>query len=490
MNIKLNRNSETPIYLQIKSAIIKLITSQELVSGYKLPSERKLADELGVHRNTVVKAYSELTCEGYLDASRKAPKGYFVTASQDYHSFSGRFFPLEKLIQYDFHEREKIFLEIFAHSEDETQISMGGLLMGRDAYPVQQIDELASGMFHSCENEIERLKGNICKLLSDENIYISKKNIQIVSETNQAIGFLVDLFLHEGDCILAEEPIVPDNVTLFRMKRLHLVTVPMEKDGMDLIALEAMIAKHKPKFIYTMPNNHNPSGITMSLEKRLKLLEIAQRCGIPIIEEDSLREFRYMEQRIPSLFALDKQNSVIYLHSFTLTLPYGVGTGYVLGPQDLAEQIGRCIMINGYDLKNADHYLINEYIERGLFTQHTEWLAEHYHKRRDLLIQELEKIQNKGIDWDVPPGGLILWCRLADNIKERRLYQIARSKGLLLMPGFLFYPHGYQGCGHIRLAFSKCDDDEIREAVRILGEALDICIQENKTHETEKGDFL
>ena len=187
MNIKLNRNSETPIYLQIKSAIIKLITSQELVSGYKLPSERKLADELGVHRNTVVKAYSELTCEGYLDASRKAPKGYFVTASQDYHSFSGRFFPLEKLIQYDFHEREKIFLEIFAHSEDETQISMGGLLMGRDAYPVQQIDELASGMFHSCENEIERLKGNICKLLSDENIYISKKNIQIVSEIHLQI---------------------------------------------------------------------------------------------------------------------------------------------------------------------------------------------------------------------------------------------------------------------------------------------------------------
>ena len=83
MNIKLNRNSETPIYLQIKSAIIKLITSQELVSGYKLPSERKLADELGVHRNTVVKAYGELTCEGYLDVSRKAPKGYFVAASQD-----------------------------------------------------------------------------------------------------------------------------------------------------------------------------------------------------------------------------------------------------------------------------------------------------------------------------------------------------------------------------------------------------------------------
>ena len=93
MNIKINRNSETPIYLQIKTAIISLITSQELISGYKLPSERKLAEELSVHRNTVVKAYSELTCEGYLYASRKTPKGYFVTESQDHQSFTGRFFP-------------------------------------------------------------------------------------------------------------------------------------------------------------------------------------------------------------------------------------------------------------------------------------------------------------------------------------------------------------------------------------------------------------
>lgn len=478
MNIKINRNSETPIYLQIKTAIISLITSQELISGYKLPSERKLAEELSVHRNTVVKAYSELTCEGYLYASRKTPKGYFVTESQDHQSFTGRFFPLEKMIQYDFNEREKTFLEIFDRSSEDFHICMGGLIMSREAYPTQQIDELACGMFHSSVDETERLKENVCKLLSSENIYVNKKNIQIVSETNQAIGFLMDLFLHDGDCILAEEPIVPDNVSLFRQKRLHLVTVPMEHDGMDLVALQSLIAKHKPKFIYTMPNHHNPTGITMSLEKRLQLLHIAQSCGIPIIEEDSQREFRYTDSRLPSLYSLDKQNSVIYLHSFTLTVPYGIKTGYMIGPYDLAEQLGRCIMVNGYDLKNVDHFLLNEYIERGLFRQHTEWLAEHYRAKRDLLIRELETVRSKGLDWDLPDGGLLLWCRLADNIKERRLYQVARKKGLLLMPGFLFYPQGYQGCGHIRLSFSKCSDDEIREGVRLLGEALDACIRE------------
>ena len=479
MNIKINRNSETPLYLQIKTAIVNLITSQELVSGYKLPSERKLAEELSVHRNTVVKAYSELTCEGYLYASRKTPKGYFVAENGSYHSFTGRFFPLEKLIQYDFNEREKAFLEIFDRSGEDRLISMGGLIMSRDAYPLQQIDELARGMFHSRIDETERLKENICRLLSFENIYVNKKNIQIVSETNQAIGFLMDLFLHDGDCIFAEEPIVPDNVSLFRQKRLHLVTVPMEKDGMDLVALKALIAKHKPKFIYTMPNYHNPTGITMSLEKRLQFLHITQSCGIPVIEEDSQREFRYTDSRIPSLYALDKQNSVIYLHSFTLTVPYGVKTGYVIGPYDLAEQLGRCIMVNGYDLKNVDHYLLNEYIERGLFQQHTAWLSEHYRAKRDLLIRELEKIRGKGLEWDVPDGGLLLWCRLSDKIKERHLYQAARKKGLLLMPGFLFYPTGYQGCGHIRLSFSKCSDAEIREGVRLLGEALDACIHEN-----------
>ena len=150
----------------------------------------------------------------------------------------------------------------------------------------------------------------------------------------------------------------------------------------------------------------------------------------------------------------------------------------MIGPYDLAEQLGRCIMVNGYDLKNVDHFLLNEYIERGLFRQHTEWLAEHYRAKRDLLIRELETVRSKGLDWDLPDGGLLLWCRLADNIKERRLYQVARKKGLLLMPGFLFYPQGYQGCGHIRLSFSKCSDDEIREGVRLLGEALDACIRE------------
>ena len=336
-------------------------------------------------------------------------------------------------------------------------------------------------MLHSTVDETARLKRNICKLLSGENTYVNPKNIQIVSETNQAINYLMDMFLHEGDTIIVEEPIVPDNVSLFRHKRVHLVTVPMEKDGMDLVALESLIIKHHPKFIYTIPNAHNPTGIVMSLEKRLQLLKLTQRYGIPIIEEDSLREFRYTENRIPSLYSLDKHKSVILLYSFTLSFPYGVKTGYIVGPYDLAERLGRYITINESSLNSLGHYLLNEYIERGLFEKHLSFLAEHYRKKRDLLVRELDKIKDKGLSYEIPQAGLLLWCRLDENIKERQLYQIAVKKGILIMPGFLFYPYGYQGCGHIRLCFSKGSDEDICQGVRLLGEALDEC-QKNDSH--------
>lgn len=475
MNIKINRNSETPIYLQIKGSIKNLIASRELAPGYKMPSERKLAEELNVHRNTVVKAYGELIAEGYLHASRQAPKGYFVDTPEAAQTFTGRFFPLEKMIQYEFNEREKIFLNIFDHSADPSYLSLGGITIDREAYPTAQIEDLAVGMVRCREDQMPRLKQNICKLLSAENMYVNPKNIQVVAETNQAINYLIDLFLHEGDTVIAEEPIVPDNMSLFRHKRVKVVTVPMEPDGMNLTALEALMAKHKPKFLYTMPNGHNPTGIVMSLEKRIKLLKMTQRHGIPIIEEDSQREFWYAESKLPSLYSLDKHKSVIHIYSFTLSFPYGIKTGYVVGPYDLAERLGRCIMINESTDTNLGHYLLNEYIERGLFEQHSRWLAKHYQRKRDLLVAELNKIKGKGISWNVPQASLLIWCTLDENIKERQLYQIAEKKGLLVMPGFLFYPYGYQGCGHIRLCFGKGSDEEIVRAVHLLGESLDEC---------------
>ena len=363
MNIHINRSSETPFYLQISCSIQNLILSGELSRGYKMPSERRLAEELGVHRNTIIKAYGQLVDDGYLIVSSKKPKGYFVKEIADGRFPFQRFFPLEKMIRYHFNEKEKLFLDIFCQSENEALLSLGGIVMDKAAYPDEGIREIVLHLANASQNEAERMKRNICSLLFQENMYINPKNIQLVSETNQALNHLMTLYLKEGDCVIAEEPIVPDNASIFRNKGIQLVTVPMEADGMDLDKLEAAIRKYAPKFIYTMPNYHNPTGIVMSLEKRHRLLEITGKYCIPVIEEDSQRDFRYEGGRLPTLYSLDRYRSVVYLDSFTLTFPYGIKTGYIVGPTDLIDTLGRLIIVDETSVSSMGQYMLNEYIE-------------------------------------------------------------------------------------------------------------------------------
>lgn len=472
MNIKINRISQTPLYLQIKCAIQNLILSGEIVPGYKMPSERKLADELSVHRNTVIKAYYELVDEGYLIVSSKRPKGYFVKEiAQDNFPFT-RFFPLEKMIRYQFNDKEKLFLDIFCRSERRDYISLGGMIMDESAYPSEEIQEIVRNLVLGPRDEDTRLKKNICSLLFKENMYVSPRNIQLVSETNQALNHIMTLYVKSGDYVIAEEPVVPDNASMFRNKGINLITVPMEPDGMDMAQLEATIKKYAPKFIYTMPNYHNPTGIVMSLEKRQKLLELAGKYCIPIIEEDSQRDFRYDGTRLPSLYAQDKYRSVIYIDSFTLTFPCGIKTGYIVGPTDMIETLGRLIVADETFVSSFGQYLLNEYIERGYFEQHTAWLATHYSHKLDLMCRCLDQISHLGLHYTKPKGGLLLWCTLDERINERKLYQEAEKRGLLIVPGFLFYPKGYEGGGHVRLCFSNISDEDIQKATEILGEAL------------------
>lgn len=476
MDIKINRNSETPLYLQIEGIIKAQINSMELFPGYKMPSERKLAGELNVHRNTIVKFYSDLVAEGYLISSRKTPEGYFVNSFEGSGEFTRRFFPLGKRLRYTLNRKEKLFFNLYDQSRKSKDcISMGGVVVDKDILSFDGTENFTSKIFHPEADQNERLKGNISKLLAKENIYVSPKNIQISSETNQLLSQLCELFLSEGDCIIAEEPLMPDNMALFRNKNLHVITIPMEADGMNLVILKKMIEKHHPKFIYTLPTYHNPNGITMSLEKRMQLLSIANRYDVPIIEEASERDFNYTDNKIPSLYAMDKNQSVVYINSFTLTFPYDIKIAYIVGPHDLMEMLGRYVMITETTISSLTDYVMNEILESGYYEKCVNKLVCELKKRRDLLYTELEKIRHKGIECRCPDGGLSIWCTLDKDIKEMQLVEAAREKGLIIMPGFVFYPFGDQGCGHLRLAFSNCKEEQIIKGVRILSEAIDVC---------------
>lgn len=322
-------------------------------------------------------------------------------------------------------------------------------------------------------DETERTKNNICKILSKENMYIKPQNIQLVSETTKAINLIADLYMREGDCIIVEEPIMPDVVSIIKNKGINIVTVPMERDGINIEILERKIYKFKPKFIYTIPNFHNPTGITTTLDKRLKIIDIAHRYGVPIIEEDSQRDFRYSEDRIPSIYSLDRLKSVVYIDSFTMVFPYGIKTGYVVGPSDMVKMLGVLVALDEIFIDNVGHFLLNEYIERGFMRIHSKKLAKHYLKKRNLICEQLDLISDKGIKYLKPDGGVIIWCELDEGIDEKLLCSMAERNGVLIIPGYLFFPDTKKRGGYLRLCFSDVTDEEIIKGIKVIGNCLD-----------------
>lgn len=482
MDLKIDRGSCVPVYRQIARKIEEEILSGELAEGFKLPAERRLAAEIGVHRNTVIKAYDMLITEGLVVVSRQKPKGYFVKAAQDMRKFSKRFFPLEKAFRYEFRKAEKKFNDVYWKSEKREIISFGGMIMNRQMNPVEGMEHVvekifdcsAKGSMESFYDETELLRENICRLLTEQNIYATAKNVQILTETNQIISYLVMLYLREGDCIVAESPMVPDTFSIFYNRGIHVVGIPMEEDGMRMDMLEEAIRQYKPKFIYALPNYHNPTGITMSLKKRQRLLKLANDYNVPVIEEDYQWDFAY-EKRLPSLYTLDTNKLVIYIYSFTLIFPYMMKMGYVVGPTDLIDMMGYALSIDETAVSGIGQYFLNEYVRSGQYENHVKVVQREYKAKLDLLCSELDKLAGKGISYKKPKGGLLLWCTLADDINERALCKRAEEKGVLLVPGWVFYGNEKKKSSHIRLCFSNVTDDQIRRGVRLLGEALDEC---------------
>lgn len=470
MKISINRNNDTPIYIQIKNSIKEKIISGRLPTGLKLPPERAVAEELDVSRNTVVRAYQELIAEGFVVVSNK-PKGYFVreVIKPVYETV---LHPLANMRRYNYTEKEALFEDLFRRSTASEYVSLAGINVN-----MPDLDDFSINcreLYDCDENEANRLKRNICKLLAAKDIFLSEKNIQLVSETTQALGYIMSLYLRDGDTVIVEEPVVAGTVNVLRNKGANVVCVKMNEDGMDLEDLQRLIDTYCPRFIYTMPNLHNPTGITMTLKKRLKLLEICKNKNVPIIEENSLGDFRYEGSELPSLYALDKNRIVLYVDTFNLTFLPGINTAFVAGPAETVEMIGRLIVTEQNTIYKISHALLNRFIESGRMGKRKERLKEHYKSQLNMMYDKLSELKEYGLSFEKPEGGLYIWCKLPEDINEKKLFITAGEKGLLYMPGSVFFPYGYSGSGYIRLCFSNVSEIDIDRSIEILKESMKI----------------
>lgn len=483
MKITIDKHNPTPVYAQICEQIRKGIFDGSLVDGFLLPSERKLAADIGVHRNTVTRAYMELKSEGLIEA--RQGQGYRV----HYRSIFGEMerrgqkkkpVHWEALIEDRYENIRSSFDELYSLSYEEDLIPFGGGVAAREPYPAEEIAEhfeqalKSSTYFYSPYQGDPDLRREIVKLLDTRGIRVREGNIQIFSEANQTMDFLNSLLLSPGDTVITPDMMSADVYRSIQLSGGRLLTVPMDGDGMICDHLEALIEQNRPKYIYVDSSFNNPTGAVLSTERRQKLLELSYRYRIPILEEDESSDLYYDAPIPPSIRSMDTGSNVIYLYSFSLTFRPGLGISFVAADHSITERLHNMVSVRLAALDWTPQMIMLDYLRSGQYLSRLEEYRRICRGKRDRMKEHLQRLEKRfAVEFAVPSGGVYFWVKLPEGIDAGRLLSEAQRLGVTFIPGQLFDPFHKTGRDYIRLNFSYPSPRQIDDGMQMLEQAME-----------------
>lgn len=473
-------NSDTPLYLQIVYQLREMILQGELPDGFKMPSERHMAELLGVHRNTIKRAYSELKADAYLISIER--KGFLVSNPCEKSHRSHKDYKLlwNDLVrdEYIIHRLETHFSSWLKHN---AAYSFAGDLFLAEEPGSEDISQLLIEMASSEEPNkyaISHKQGNpalrksLADFVSSRGIRVNPGDIQVVSESFQAIEYISNLIIQKGDAVIVEEPICPEIFRVFLAIGANIIPVKTDENGLVCEHLESLITRYHPKLIYTNPDFQNPTGTVMSLERRIKLLDLSYQYGIPIIEEDICSGFRYNKTPLPPLKALDRHDCVVYVYSFYFTLPSGIRMAFIIGNRRLLSDVSAIIQSRIVCADVISQWVLQQYLQQKLYHRNLLIMCREYREKRDLMFDSLEKARRLGVRMRKPDGGLYLWCGLPSNMSLQKLIAEANKRDVSFMPGNMFFFKGSGAENYIRLNYSIPSKEKIIKGISLLNDAF------------------
>ncbi len=315
----------------------------------------------------------------------------------------------------------------------------------------------------------------IACVMEAEGMDVDPDTVLPTSGGQQALDLITKILIDPGDVIVAEAPTYPGAVPTFCSYQADVIQIPMDRDGMQIDKLQEALDQldregRRPKFVYTIPNFHNPAGVTMSLERRIKLLEIVGERELLVVEDNPYGLLRYEGEPIPPLYSLDPE-FVIYAGTFSKILAPGLRIGWLVAPPPV---LNKLILGKGSaDLcsSSISQYFVAEYFQSGPWLDYVRSLSEIYRRRRDVMLDALAEHFPREAVWTHPHGGLFLWATMPDYIDTTDLLARAIKDKVAFVPGRAAYVDG-RGGSEMRLNFSGVNEDEIREGIRRLGEVI------------------
>ena len=400
--------------------------------------------------------------------------------------------------------------ELLKLTQQPDIISFAGGLPAPEIFPIERFKQASQRVLtthgpqalqYSTTEGYLPLREYLASKMRRDGVHASPDNILITSGAQQALDIIGKILLDPGDIILTEQPTYMGALQAWRSYQADYVTVPIDEDGVTLNERFIEALQAGPKFMYILPNFQNPAGVTLSLERRMKLIQIADHYGIPIIEDDPYSDLRYEGEHIPPLIALDAEyqenqtphsngegfvkGNVIYLGTFSKTLAPGLRLGWIVAPEPV---IKKCVIAKqGMDLHTStfSQMVAYEVAQDNFLDEHKLRIRQVYKERRDMMLATMEEHFPLGVYWTRPLGGLFLWVTLPEWMDAAELLQTAIEHKVAFVPGAAFHPNTASGVGRntCRLNFSNANPEMIAEGVKRLGMVITMALDQHKAEE-------
>jgi 2-aminoadipate transaminase len=384
-----------------------------------------------------------------------------------------------------------VIRELLKITEKPEVISFAGGLPAPEMFPVAEIQAAArrvldeqgpAALQYSSTEGYLPLRQLLVRHMARYGIQVGPENVLITSGSQQALDLMGKLLVNPGDLVLTEAPTFLGAIQAFAAYQAQFVTVPIDQEGLQVERLEEAL-RAGPKFLYVLPNFQNPGGVTLSLPRRRRLVEIASHYGIPIVEDDPYGQLRYEGTHLPPLVRLDAEyhgcasgerafrGGVLYLGTLSKTLAPGLRIGWVVAPEEVIHKLVQ--LKQGTDLHTSTftQMVAYETARGGFLDRHVRALRKAYGERREAMLAAMDRHFPSGVRWTRPHGGLFLWATLPPGLDASDLLKDALARNVAFVPGAPFFPGG-GGTETFRLNFSYCSPELIEKGIARLGDVL------------------
>lgn len=370
--------------------------------------------------------------------------------------------------------------EILKNTSRTDIISFAAGNPASEALPFQQLSSITSSVMEN--NPISSLQYSISEgypplreaiarfvVAREPGILHSEDNILVVSGAQQGIELIAKCLLNEGDTVLCETPSFVGALNALRSYRPNLVGIPMDKDGINLEQLEkALQEQNHVKLLYLIPNFQNPTGYTLSLEKRIAIYKMASYYGTLILEDNPYGDLRFAGQHIPAIKTMDTAGLVLYVGSFSKIIAPGLRVGYIIANQKLLSKLVVAKQCSDVHTSVLSQMICERFLTTSNMTVYLAKLQHIYKTKASILLTALKRIDNNILSWQVPQGGLFVWCTLSPKVDTSTYCQAAARAGVTVVPGNTFLVNTNQFCSSFRINFSTPTNQQLVEGVELL----------------------